>query len=50
MTDIDLRHLSEKGVGEEVPELSRVELYEKRRLKILDFSEGMLATELSERI
>jgi hypothetical protein len=43
-------HLRGEGVGGGMPESSRVELDEKRRPKRLAFSEGVLATEPSERI
>src|ERR1700755_2423274 len=39
-----------EGVGGGMPESCRVELDEKRRLKRLAFSEGVFATEPSERI
>src|ERR1700755_88633 len=46
----DMGHLRGEGVGGGMPESSRVELDEKRRPKRLAFSEGVLATETSERI
>src|ERR1700755_1798835 len=43
-------HLRGEGVGEGMPESSRVELDEKRRPKRLAFSEGVFAIEPLERI
>src|ERR1044072_9551063 len=43
-------HLRGEVVGGGMPESRRVELYEKRKSKRLAFSEGVLATESSERI